>query len=127
MGFSPVWCNLKQKSIDVVHKKLYEWKDKGRVKKEGPTSFFPTPFFPSLTFLLFVLFSYGQRQCFWVAVAPNWAKTHPRWQPRTTLYASALFTSLGSFQNQAGVFNTNTEHLRKCENVGYIINCSGND
>jgi hypothetical protein len=50
----------------IVHKKVYEWKDKGRVKKEGPTPFFPLLFIPSLTVLPFVPFSYGQRQCFFV-------------------------------------------------------------
>jgi hypothetical protein len=63
-----LWYCLVQpqtKSIDIVHKKVYEWKDEGRVKKE-PTPFFPTLFIPSLTVLPFVPFSYGHCQCFFV-------------------------------------------------------------
>jgi hypothetical protein len=42
-----------------------------RVQKEGPAPFFPTLFFPSLTVIPFVSFSYGKCQCFWVEVALN--------------------------------------------------------
>jgi hypothetical protein len=40
-------------------------------EKEGPAPFFPTLFFPSLTVIPSVPFSYGQCQCFWVGVAPK--------------------------------------------------------
>jgi hypothetical protein len=48
MGHFPVWGNLKPKSIDIVHKKVYECKDKGRVKKRGTDPFLSHSILPFL-------------------------------------------------------------------------------
>ncbi len=81
----PCFEQPQPKSIDVVHKK--------RVRKEGQSRkgrmewgrkgsvplFFLSPFvFPFVHFLM------GNVNAFWFEVAPNWEKSHPRWQPRTT-------------------------------------------
>jgi hypothetical protein len=83
---------------------VYEWKDKGRVKKEVLSPYFPTLFFPSFTFLPFVLFSYGNVNAFGLRFHPIWEKDLSKMGKTYPLYRE--YSSSWTMQRQHNYTDT---------------------
>jgi hypothetical protein len=72
------------------------------VGKKGVGNYFPSPFvFP------FVHFSYGQCQCFWFEVAPNWEKGLSKMATSN----HSLLSAIQSVKNEPTLFLQEDEQI----------------